>query len=234
MGWDAGRKCAWCNAPLGMHARSDARTCSKKCRQAKARFRIGRAPGGGSSPIRIAYADPPYPGMARRYYGTSEVNHAILIGTLLREYPDGWALSTAESTLQYVLALCPQGVRIAAWVKGARQGRARFPRSSWEPLIVHGGRARQIGVAEYSSDALLHGGRQHSHPGALIGMKSAAFSEWMFRQLGAQQGDQLDDIFPGSGIVGRAWDLHQSGAAAPQSCLRTAQERLEKKLDAGA
>ena len=204
-----GRECAWCGNEIDPAARRDALTCSKRCRQAKARFRVAPAGSTASTPLRFAYADPPYPGMARKYYGTEEVDHVELIEGLLRRFPDGWALSTAASTLQEVLAICPACVRVASWVKGARQGVAYRPRSAWEPLIVYRGRARLLGVAEYSSDVLLWGGRQQSHPGALVGMKPAAFAEWMFEQLGASRGDDLTDIFPGSGAIMRAWGLFQ-------------------------
>ncbi len=62
-------------------------------------------------------------------------------------------------------------------------------------------------VDEVLDDVLLWGGRQPSHPGALVGMKSAAFCEWVFRQLGAEPGDEFADLFPGSGAVSRAWRL---------------------------
>ncbi len=172
--------------------------------------------------MHFAYADPPYPGMARRYYQSEEVDHPQLIEGLSRQFPDGWALSTAASTLQQVLAICPAGVRVACWVKGPRQSVSYFPRSAWEPLIVYRGRARLIGVDEYSCDVLKWGGRQHSHPNAVIGMKPAAFAEWMFGQLGAQQDDQLDDLFPGSGAISRAWSLHQGVARAGRDAPRGA------------
>ena len=57
--------------------------------------------------------------------------------------------------------MCPDGVRVAAWIKGARSGKAWFPRSSWEPLIIHRGRPRFLSVTEYSCDSLQWGGRQH-------------------------------------------------------------------------
>jgi hypothetical protein len=206
--------------------------------------------------MRFAYADPPYPGLARKYYGTSEVNHRILIGYLELHYPDGWALSTSADALQDVLALCPAGVRVACWVRGSRPGPSKRPRSAWEPLIVRGGRERLLSVAEVLDDALLCSinGRQPSHPGALVGMKPAAFCEWMFRQLGAVAGDVLDDVFPGSGAVGRAWRLYTSAPTpTPQlglpglpvasnarpiegdtSCLAGAVRQLAEQLDGGA
>jgi hypothetical protein len=42
-------------------------------------------------------------------------------------------------------------------------------------------------------------------PGRVIGAKPAAVCWWIFTLLGAAPGDTLDDLFPGSGAVGRAW-----------------------------
>jgi hypothetical protein len=42
-------------------------------------------------------------------------------------------------------------------------------------------------------------------PGQVIGAKPAAVCRWIFTLLGAGPGDTLDDLFPGSGAVGRAW-----------------------------
>jgi hypothetical protein len=41
-------------------------------------------------------------------------------------------------------------------------------------------------------------------------MKPPEFAVWMFAQLGARPGDTLDDLYPGSGAVGRAWALYAS------------------------
>lgn len=225
----AERECWWCGGPIAAPARRDKKTCSKTCRQARSRFRVGSAPLKLYEPMRFAYADPPYPGLAKQYYGTSEVNHQILIGTLTMEFPDGWALSTSSTALQDVLAMCPRGARVACWVRGARAGKSIRPRCAWEPLIVYGGRPWPHGAPEESSDTLLWGGRQTSHPGALIGMKSAAFAEWMFQQLGVTKGDELVDVFPGSGIVGRAWDVYMAGGVE-DSCLTSAAQRLGARL----
>jgi hypothetical protein len=42
-------------------------------------------------------------------------------------------------------------------------------------------------------------------PGRVIGAKPAAVCQWIFILLGAGPGDILDDLFPGSGAVARAW-----------------------------
>src|SRR5262245_36185698 len=70
-------------------------------------------------PMRLAYADPPYPGQAKKYRDqpdyAGEVDHAGLIESLCSY--DGWALSTNSRSLQYVLSLCPPGVRTVIWIK---------------------------------------------------------------------------------------------------------------------
>lgn len=207
---EPGRLCAWCNGPIPSSARKDAETCSKKCRQARHRFRVApAAEASGAEPMRFAYADPPYPGLARRYYSDdercAEVDHRELVERLHRDYPQGWALSTSAAALREVLVLCPPGVRVAIWVKGSRAGESYRARNAYEPVIIWGGRQRLLSVSEDLDDVLIWGGRQHSHPDALVGMKPAPFAEWLFRQLGACAGDFLTDVFPGSGAVMRAW-----------------------------
>ncbi|WP_433584574.1 hypothetical protein [Microbacterium hydrocarbonoxydans] len=93
--------------------------------------------------MRLAYADPPYPGLSRRYYGkhpdyAGEVDHRRLIEQL--DGYDGWALSTSARALQEVLALCPPGSRVAVWNRGERPTRSAGPLNAWEPVIYFGGR----------------------------------------------------------------------------------------------
>jgi len=177
--------------------------------------------------MRFGFADPPYPGLSKKYYGREEVNHQHLILQLLREFPDGWALCTSENALQEILRIVPLGVRVAAWLKGSRPGVSYTARSSWEPVIIWGGRGVKRGPKEILDDSLVcHiGSRQGSHPRALTGMKPAAFCEWVFRQLGARQGDELTDLFPGSGAVSRAWKIHTGGTIV-------ARRRTASKLEA--
>lgn len=204
-------RCEWCRGPLPPRSRRDRKTCSKRCRQAKARFKIRRAELEATDrPMTFAYADPPYPGLARRYYGDGEVDHRQLVDRLVADYPDGWALSTSSEALRDVWALCPDGTRLAVWVNGPRKTKSYTALRAFEALLVFGGRVRREAVVEDLSDVLQWRGRQHSHPGALVGMKPAAFCEWMFRLLGASRLDRLDDLFPGSGAVGRAWRLYTS------------------------
>ena len=222
--------------------RVDAETCSAKHRKARWRFRRGvlrrspadasRRSSGGTRPAhqvgprgRFAYADPPYPGRAGLYPEGQEVDHAELIGRLEREFPDGWALSTAADALRDVLPLCPPGTRVCVWRRRVWRVRAKQALSAWEPLLVVRGRALsavepQELVDELETDDVVLGevldyrGRYDAFPGALIGMKPPEFAVWMFHLLGARAGDELADLFPGSGAVGRAWQLYTSAARA--------------------
>jgi hypothetical protein len=47
-------------------------------------------------------------------------------------------------------------------------------------------------------------------PGRVSGTKPAAVCAWIFGLLGAAPGDSLDDLFPGSGAVTRAWAAYTS------------------------
>lgn len=235
---EARRICAWCEGPIPAKARRDAVCCSKRCRQARHRFtraltptstpnaaagrevscvdaRCSRdtsppGPAGGTVPgRRLAYADPPYPGMAGLYrdhpdYG-GEVDHGALLNRLAGY--DAWALSTSARALPDVLALCPPGVRVAAWHRGERPTRSRWPLPAWEPVIYHGGRTEHPAEpAARRVDSLVHGvAPMTTLPGRVIGAKPAAFSAWLFALLAAGPCDTLDDLFPGSGAVTRAW-----------------------------
>lgn len=209
------RRCSWCRAYLEVTARSDAQYCSQSCRQAAWRFRRDiRQRRRTETPMRLAYADPPYPGLAKRYYQNhadygGEVDHGALLSQLA-DY-DGWALSTSARAVPQVLALCVASgmdVRVAAWVRGARQVRSSWPLSSWEPVVFAGG--RRLPSVRPGHDSLVAGSRPRlTDPDRVVGAKPAAFIDWLFDLLGAQSGDEMVDLFPGSGGVARAWDLAQ-------------------------
>jgi hypothetical protein len=168
-----------------------------------------RRPGGS-----YAYADPPYPGLARRYYAkhpdyAGEVDHAQLVRRLTAEH-DGWALSTSAAALRDVLAVCPADVRVAAWLRGARGGAAFLPLSAWEPVIYHGARRVLSTNKTLRVDALMLVSRPRlTDPHRVVGSKPAAFCAWLFALLGLQPTDELIDVFPGSGRVADAWQTYR-------------------------
>lgn len=201
---DGSPVCAWCRGHL-VNARRDSVYCTKKCRQTAWRFRqrVGSAES-DASPKRLAYADPPYPGMARAIYGkessyAGEVDHAELVASLIDRY-DGWALSTGAYALRDILPLCPAGVRVCAWVKPIGVSSKTYGlHNTWEPIIISPARHLRPGKRDWLRAMPARGG------GTLMGRKPIAFAAFLFQALGAVPGDTLDDLFPGTGLIGRAW-----------------------------
>jgi hypothetical protein len=166
--------------------------------------------------VRFAYADPPYVGQARKHYGghpdyAGEVDHAALVDRLVAEYRDGWALSLSNQSLQQILTLCPPGVRVLAWAKSMVPMlpgiRLQY---GWEPVILCGGRQGNHQTGDpLLTDYLVCHPQEHQYraaeEGHVIGRKPRAFCEWLFRCLGAEPGDELDDLFPGTGHVAECW-----------------------------
>ena len=201
--------CAWCQkVPVD---RPGQRFCGRKCRQAAFRLRrrrekLGDAGAGAPPGLRFCYSDPPYPGLSSKYYRdepsfAGEVDHAALIASLTAAGYAGWALSTSSKALRDVLPLCPPGARVCAWVKPIGVPPATNGiHSTWEPLIVVGGRQRPPGVRDWLSAQPARLGGE-----TLMGRKPIAFCAWLFDLLGMVPGDELVDLFPGTGVVGRAW-----------------------------
>lgn len=160
--------------------------------------------------MRMAYADPPYLGLASYYdhpesaiYDTIE-GHRALIERLVTEFADGWALSLHTPSLRAILPLYPDGVRIGAWVKPFCSFKPGVnPAYAWEPVIFGGGarkRSREERTVRdfVSAPITLRRG--------FTGAKPEAFAVWVFDLLGLTRDDEFVDLFPGSGAVTRAWE----------------------------
>ena len=198
-----GPACGWCRSRLE-DARS--RYCGRKCRQAAFRLRRRRTTEAANErPGTFAYADPPYPGLAAKYYKGEatyggEVDHRELVQSLEASGYTGWALSTSQAALRDVLPLCPAEARVCAWVKPIGASTRTFGlHNVWEPLIVVRGRQVRPGKPDWLRAQPARGG------GDLPGRKPIAFCAWLFDCLGMLPGDQLVDLFPGTGVVSRAW-----------------------------
>lgn len=215
-------RCHWCRE-LFTATRSDALYCGQSHRQAAHRFNAGaRARARAAAPMTFAYADPPYPGRSSIYRDhpdyAGEVDHAALALELVDGYPDGFALSTAARSLPDVLEHFRgvTGLKVAAWLCRPRPHRAaRFPISAWEPVIYRGGRpadpSRRARGHETRFDALYcRAGPRLADPARVVGAKPAEFAFWLFDLLGALPGDTFDDLYPGSGGIGRAWTRYTS------------------------
>lgn len=170
--------------------------------------------------MRFAYADPPYLGMAKLYADRhpeamiwdDPSTHKDLIDRMVRDYPDGWALSLHVPSLQQIWSMCPNDVRVAAWVKPFCSFKKNVKRAwSWEPVIFWRGR-------DIPNDGLTW--RDHlSEPIAmkkgLPGAKPWRFCEWVLDGLGFVRGDTLDDLFPGTGIMGEVVARRNQPAGQP-------------------
>ena len=156
---------------------------------------------------RYAYADPPYMGCCRLYdhqhmgYGCwDEIEtHAHLIAKLYRDFPEGWALSATSVSLRAILPYCPD-TRVAAWVKPFAVFKPGVnPGYCWEPVILYGGRKRTDRTEPTVRDFLSE---NITLKKGLAGAKPPRFNQWILDLLGYQEGDELVDLFPGTGGMG--------------------------------
>jgi hypothetical protein len=160
---------------------------------------------------RVAYADPPYPGRSSRFYADQpdyegEVDHAALICERLGLY-DGWLLQTSTA-LRDLLPLCPPDTRVMAWCKpwASFKGPAAAGERTayaWEPILVRPVRSPRKARGSVLRDYLV---ASITTGEGLAGAKPAAVIRYGFLVLGLEPGDELCDLFPGTGAVGREWD----------------------------
>lgn len=167
--------------------------------------------------MKFAYADPPYAGHTKRGLykhdpRCAEVDHCELVDRLIVEYPDGRALSLSSPSLRRILPLCPSTARVGAWVKPFASFKPGVnPGYCWEPVIFVGGRrlGRDVDtVRDFCIESItLRRG--------LAGAKPREVCRWIFAMLGARPGDELADLFPGSGAVSAAWSEFSQAPPEP-------------------
>lgn len=173
--------------------------------------------------MKAAYADPPYLGLAEKFYGhlhpeaaeyDKPETHQRLIERLCSEF-DCWALSLHEPTLRTILNMCPPDVRVAAWVKPFASMKKGVTRAwTWEPVIFRFANNKPWLAGERTW-------RDHvSEPITLkrgfAGAKPAAVCYWIFEGLNLMPSDDFHDLFPGSGAVTRAWEDWKRGQERPE------------------
>ena len=151
--------------------------------------------------MRIAYADPPYIGQAKKHYDSEEVDHQKLISHLEMDF-DSWALSCSTPSLKELLPLCPDNVRIAAWVKPFCIFKPNVnPAYAWEPVLFKTTRKRdrdEKTVRDWvSANITVKKG--------LSGAKPEDFCYWLFGLLGMEETDEFFDLYPGTGIISQCW-----------------------------
>jgi hypothetical protein len=164
--------------------------------------------------MKIAYADPPYPGCANLYPEKTEVDHRKLIQQLEEDY-DGFILHTSSPALGDILAMCRDictpPVRVMAWVKPFAAFKRNVPVAyAWEPVIVQRVRKQVVAgrcvMRDWISESI-------TLKKGLCGAKPVRVIRWAFEMVGAEPEDTLDDLYPGTGIVGRTWKEWQEAVA---------------------
>lgn len=157
---------------------------------------------------RLAFADPPYLGCCRLYGHRHEApwgcwddpeTHAHLLEHL--NTFDGWAYCMTSTSLAQVLPLAPAETRVAAWVKpfAAYKRNVRIA-YTWEPVLFVPGRDRSADGAPVGRDHLAE---PITLKKGLTGAKPERFCRWVCDLLGYVDGDELTDLFPGTGVMGR-------------------------------
>lgn len=169
-------------------------------------------------PLRFAYADPPYPGLANLYVEREEVDHRELIARLEADY-DGWALHTHVPALAHLLPLCPPEVRVIAWVKPFAVFRpGRRLQWAWEPILIKAlGPPSGGSMFDWHRSSPTRAGRK------LKGAKPAEVAMYVFGAAGLRPQDTLEDLYPGTGAITRAWEQWraQAGAAGRSPSARS-------------
>ena len=169
-------------------------------------------------PLRLGYADPPYPNCAHLYADhadyAGEVDHAALIERLESEF-DGWLLHTSSVAIPIIAPLIPPGARWMAWVKPF----AAFKRNvsvayAWEPVIVKPARKPVVSKRLINRDWVAE---PITLRRGLTGAKPEAVCHWAFEMLGARPEDDLCDLFPGTGAVTVAWRTWQGKFTLPEA-----------------
>lgn len=158
--------------------------------------------------MKFAYADPPYLGCGHLYredhpeahLWDDPETHRRLIERLQDEYPDGWAMSASVPSLITLFPMLPEQHRVCAWVKPFAVFKPNVGIAyAWEPVVLVGGRRRtreQRTVRDwFSCEITLQKG--------LVGAKPPPVIHWILDLLNVQRGDAVDDLFPGTGVVGR-------------------------------
>ena len=179
--------------------------------------------------MKFAYADPPYLGCCQLYdhyhqepwqCWNNPATHRSLIDHLTLTFPDGWALSASMPSLRTLLPMVPKEHRIGVWCKtfvafkkGVR------PAYAWEPIIFCGGRNPGAG---FPHPPPVKGGKQTTPKDwvetagilapitlkkGLTGAKPEEVCTAILGWLNVEPGDEVVDLFPGTGAMGRAMGL---------------------------
>jgi len=172
--------------------------------------------------MRLCIADPPYLGRANRWYGDGcgdgkglgkadyhpdankwddPQSHLDLVHELEANF-DGWAIAlTVHSLSTYMRVIetdSRNGIRVMSWIKPIAIPSGSRIATSWEPVIIRIPKDRKGWKSgKRIKDHLIANPKQNG----FVGAKPEAWTHWVLDALGYQNGDQVIDMFGGSGAV---------------------------------
>ena len=176
------------------------------------------------SKLRMAIADPPYLGTAKRFYakegeayekgleyksnGNDDAHlwddveaHKELLESLQDNF-DSFAIAMNVHSLPiYLKKVKPSsdsGFRVCSWIKTNSAPSGSRIRNGWEAVLIYNHptrRSQQSGTR--TRDYLIANAPREG----FIGQKPYEWTEWVLELLGYKEGDGIADLFIGSGSV---------------------------------
>lgn len=175
--------------------------------------------------MNLGYADPPYFGCGKLYaqHHSNSMDwddpetHRKLVDRLQQEF-DGWVLhmsATPESIALYAPLVLGTGARWCSWVKGFAAFKRNVPVGyAYEPVIIKPMRKPVVSKRLVMRDWVQE---NITLKRGLTGAKPEAVCHWAFELAAARPDDTLDDLFPGTGAVTRAWRTWQGKFTLPEA-----------------
>lgn len=126
-------------------------------------------------------------------------SHRQLVRVLDDQF-DGWAVAMSRDSLPVYLGVAPDAW-VAVWHRPNAVPGGSHILGSWEPVLVRvpPGRRRQVGRGQVR-DVLTASAPKVGH----VGAKPEVWTRWVLDMLWYQDGDEVVDLFPGSGSVSAA------------------------------
>lgn len=173
--------------------------------------------------MKLGYADPPYLGCGTLYAShhadalawDDPATHARLVEQLQDEF-DGWVLhgsATPASIALYGSLVEKTGARWCSWVKQFAAFKRNVPVAyAWEPVIIKAVRKPVVSKRLVMRDWIMCPITMRR---GLTGAKPEPVVHWALELAAMRPDDELDDLFPGTGAVTKAWRSWQGKFTLP-------------------
>ena len=131
--------------------------------------------------------------------------HIQLTKDLERKY-DGWAIAMSVHSLSTYLSEITtdsrNGIRVCVWHKPSAVTSGNRITNNWEPVLVKvpANRKGMSSGGRKMSDVCIANPDKNN----FIGSKPLIWTHWVLDLLGYREGDEVDDLFHGSGAVKNA------------------------------